>query len=75
MTEVKPKSKKGKKILYIIATIAALIGINHFTAKVGYTEVEVSLTDSSVIVEPVVMPVDSVKPIVADSAKKDTTKK
>jgi hypothetical protein len=65
--------KSFSKVFWIIGIVLGIFGINHYTLKIGYgTGAEVTLTDSTIVVTPVVEPV--VAPV-ADTTKADTTKK
>lgn len=65
-TETKPASKSKKpKIYAVIALIITLLaGANHYTFRVGYTDITVSGTDSTA----------SISVAAVDTAKADTSK-
>jgi hypothetical protein len=73
-TNTTPAPKKSKKKLYAIITSALILilGVNHFSFRVGYTDVEVTATDSTISVT--ASPVEAVLPV-TDTTKLDTTKK
>lgn len=73
MTEQTPKPKKSitKKIFIVIAFILALFGIDHFTYNFAGIGAEVTVTDSTIVVSPA----PDTTAIVADTTKRDTTKK
>lgn len=74
-TPEKPKSSITKKLFYVIAIILGLLGIDHFTYHYvsGGTDVEVTVTDSTIISTASVVATPTVA--VIDTARKDTTKK
>lgn len=68
-----PKKSKKKLLVILSAAIVLILGVNHFTFKVGYAEVEVKVTDSTIITT--ITPEVSPEPAPVDTVKEDTTKK
>jgi hypothetical protein len=64
--------KSNKKMLAIVSLILVLVfGTNHLFFKVGYTTVEVAVTDSTIVVTPMM---DTTVVPAVDTTKKDTAK-
>ena len=65
----KPKRNWGKKIFAAIALVLALLGIDHYTWHWVSGGVDVTVTDSTVVVAPAT---DTAKAAVIDTTKKDS---
>jgi len=72
-TEVPKKSNKKKVLAIVSAILILVLGVNHFTVRVGYTSVDVAVTDSTIVVTPMVDTTIVVAPAV-DTTKIDTAK-
>ena len=68
----KPKKSIAKKVFWIIAIVLGLFGIDHFTYNFAGIGASVTVTDSTVVVAPIV---DTTPVAVEDTTAKDTTRK
>ena len=66
----KPKKSITKKVFWIIAIVLGLFGIDHFTYNIAGIGASVTVTDSTIVVAPII---DSI--VAVDKTKADTTKK
>ena len=74
-TAGKKKTSITKKIFVVIALVLGLLGIDHYTYNFAGIGASVTVTDSTLVVAPIVE-ADTAKNILPlDTAKKDTTKK
>ena len=71
-----PKKSNKKKMLAILSAVLVLVlGTNHFTFQVGYSTVDVAVTDSTISTVVTPSAEEAVNPVAIDTTKKDTTKK
>lgn len=65
-----PKKSIAKKVFAVVALVFVLLGIDHFTYNFAGIGASVTLTDSALVVAPIV---DSI--VAVDTTKADTMKK
>jgi hypothetical protein len=73
-TSAEPKKNPLMKKIFIgIGIIFGLLGIDHFSTKWVSGGATITVTDSTIVVSPIVDTIVAT-PLVVDTAKKDTTK-